>query len=60
MVELEPLKRDGLTTTHDWAYCIGHFNNDLCAAMWFIYLTYYVANVVGLTPQVAGLCLLSG
>lgn len=46
--------------THDWAYSIGHFNNDLCAAMWFIYLTYYVANVVGLTPQVAGLCLLSG
>ena len=28
--------------------------------MWFIYLTWYVANVVRLTPKWTGLCLLSG
>ena len=28
--------------------------------MWFIYLTWYVANVVGLTDSMVGLVLLSG
>ena len=36
------LKRDGLTITHIRAYAVGHFNNDLCASMWFIYLNYYL------------------
>lgn len=47
--ELET-KRDGLTVRHIWAYSVGHFNNDLCASMWFIYLSYYLLNVVKLTP----------
>jgi Na+/melibiose symporter-like transporter len=52
--------RDGLSKTHEWAYSIGHLNNDLCAAMWFVYLTWYVNNVVGLSSTVSGLVLLSG
>ena len=41
-------------------YSVGHFANDLCASMWFIYLSYYLISVVGLSSNVAGLCLLSG
>jgi Na+/melibiose symporter-like transporter len=55
-----PQKRDGMTKIQDFAYSIGHFNNDLCAAMWFIYLTWYVNRVVGLSPLVSVLCMLSG
>lgn len=44
----EPAKRDGLSERQINAYKVGHFNNDLCASMWFIYLTYYLAYVVGL------------
>lgn len=45
---------------HVFGYSIGHLNNDLCAAIWFNYLTYYVNKVVGLSDEVSGLCLLSG
>ena len=55
-----PAKRDGLTDIEVAAYSVGHFNNDLCAAMWFIYLTWYVNTVVGLDDKFTGLCLLSG
>lgn len=41
-------------------YSVGHFANDLCASMWFIYLSYYLLNVVNLSSSIAGLCLLSG
>lgn len=53
-------KRDGMSDNQIWAYSVGHFNNDLCASMWFIYLTYYLQYVVGLTPQVAASAQLSG
>lgn len=43
-----------------FAYSIGHFANDLCAAMWFIYFSFYLLNVVQLSPNVAGLAILSG
>ena len=43
-----------------FAYSIGHFMNDLCASMWFIYLNYYLLYVVGLTPTIAATALLSG
>jgi Na+/melibiose symporter-like transporter len=49
-----------MTTRHVWAYGVGHVNNDLCASMWFIYLSYYLIEVVGLTSQVAGYAILSG
>lgn len=42
------------------AYTVGHFNNDLCAAQWFVYLTWYINKVVGLSPRLSGLCCLSG
>jgi Na+/melibiose symporter-like transporter len=53
-------KRDALTDRKISGYSVGHFNNDLCASMWFIYLNYYLQYVVGLTPVVAGAALLSG
>jgi Na+/melibiose symporter-like transporter len=60
IVEDEPLKRDPLTERHIMAYSVGHFNNDLCASMWFIYLSYYLINVVKLTPNIAATAILSG
>ena len=56
----EPTKRDDLGTKEVAAYSVGHVNNDLCACMWFVYLTWYLTNVVGLDPSIVGLCLLSG
>ena len=47
-VEEQPMKRDALTETQIKAYSVGHFMNDLCASMWFIYLNYYLLYVVGL------------
>jgi Na+/melibiose symporter-like transporter len=58
--EAEEMKRDGLETSHIYAYSIGHFNNDLCAAQWFVYLSWYVNKVVKLSPSITGSCLLSG
>jgi Na+/melibiose symporter-like transporter len=60
IAEDEPLKRDPLTERHIKAYSVGHFNNDLCASMWFIYLSYYLINVVKLTPNIAATAILSG
>jgi GPH family glycoside/pentoside/hexuronide:cation symporter len=45
---------------HIWAYTVGHFNNDLCAAMWFVFLTYYLKEVVGLDKEVMGYAMLCG
>ena len=42
------------------AYSVGHLGNDLCAAMWFFYLSWYMKNVVKLDATAAGACLLSG
>ncbi len=42
------MKRDGMTNTHLAAYSVGHFSNDLCAAMWFFYLSWYLTRVVKL------------
>lgn len=47
------LKRDGLSETHIMAYSLGHFGNDLCASMWFIYLTYYLQYVVHLSSTLS-------
>jgi len=53
-------RRDGLERIHFWGYYVGHFSNDLCASMWFIYMSYFLLEVVGLDPGVAGLAILSG
>lgn len=59
-VNHDDIKRDGLGTVHVAAYSVGHFNNDLCASMWFVYLSWYINKVVGLNSNLTGLCLLSG
>ena len=53
-------KRDGMSDLQIKAYMVGHFNNDLCASMWFIYLTYYLTYVVELKSEIVALALLSG
>ena len=56
----EELKRDGLKPVHITAYSVGHFGNDLCASMWFVYLTWYIKNVVGMNELVTAGSILSG
>ena len=56
----DPMIRDGVTTTVLAGYSVGHFANDLCASMWFIYLSFYLLKVVKLDQNISGLCLLSG
>lgn len=53
-------RRDGLSDTQINGYKVGHFNNDLCASMWFIYLTYYLTYIVELPSNIVALALLSG
>lgn len=54
------MPRDSLGRIGTMAYAVGHINNDLCASMWFVYLTYYLKDVVGLDPSLTGFCALSG
>lgn len=56
----DPMMRDGVTTVVLAGYSVGHFANDACASMWFIYLSYYLIYVVKLSQNISGLCLLSG
>ena len=60
VVDPATIQRDGINTKELYGYSVGHFANDLCASMWFIYLSYYLLYVVGLSENVSGLCLLSG
>ena len=54
------MKRDGLNSRHIAAYSVGHFCNDLCAVMWFVYLSWYLKEVVGLSKTVTAAATLSG
>lgn len=45
--------RDGMQPIHFFAYNVGHYFNDLCSSLWFIYLTFYLEKVVGLSPSLA-------
>lgn len=58
--EEKVIPRDGLTNIHLAAYSVGHFCNDLCAAMWFVYLSWYLNKVVNLDERTTAYCLLSG
>lgn len=49
-----------MTPMRIWGYSVGHFNNDLCASMWFVYLTYYLISVVGIPENIAAAAVLSG
>jgi len=40
------IPRDGVVKRVLAAYSVGHFANDLCASMWFVYLSYYLVYVV--------------
>jgi len=54
------MSRDGLESIHVKAYSVGHFNNDMCASMWFVYLTWYLKVVVKLEDTVFAGAQLSG
>ena len=56
----EKIPRDGLTKLSFSAYSVSHFGNDLCAACWFIYVLYYVLEVVGLPKEISGFVIFSG
>ena len=58
--DLDLMARDGLNEWKIRAYAVSHFNNDLCAAIYFIYMTWYLINVVELSETIAAGCLLSG
>lgn len=58
--DLDTMARDGLSELKIKGYAVSHFNNDLCASIYFIYMTWYLINVVNLTKTHAALCLLSG
>ncbi len=60
VVDTKHIKRDALEKKHLAAYAVGHFSNDLCAAGWFFYLSYYLKFVVGFTGEKAGLVILAG
>lgn len=55
---------DSLTSTQVAAYSVGHFMNDLTAAVWFNYLLYYLTYVLVVDPNdaafYAGIVMLSG
>ena len=57
---LDTMKRDGLSFIKIFAYSVSHFNNDLCASMWFVYLTWYLSSVIHLNENITGLSMLSG
>lgn len=58
--QLKEMKRDGLQTRHVAAYAVGHYSNDLCSAMWFFYLSWYIEKVVKLESTITATCMLSG
>lgn len=59
---MEPYVRTerSLTIWRRLCYAVGHFQNDLCASMWFTYLLVYLHNVLGLQSTYAGVLLLIG
>ena len=60
VVDTSHVKRDALERKHKIAYSIGHFSNDMCAAGWFFYFTYYLTYVIKMPGPQAGLVLLAG
>ena len=54
------IQRDALEKRHLAAYAVGHFSNDLCAAGWFFYLSYFLTLVLGFPGDKAGIVILAG
>jgi Na+/melibiose symporter-like transporter len=60
VIDTSHIKRDALEGKHKFAYSVGHFSNDLCAAGWFFYFTYYLKYVIKMEGGNAGLVMLAG
>jgi MFS family permease len=60
VIDTSHIKRDALEKKHKMAYSIGHFSNDLCAAGWFFYFTYYLKYVIKMDGTQVGLIMLAG
>lgn len=60
VIDTSHIKRDALEKKHKFAYSVGHFSNDLCAAGWFFYFTYYLKYVIKLEGGTTGLVMLAG
>ncbi len=55
-----PVKGDDLTRVSIFFYGIGHFMNDLCAACWFFFLSYYLKDILKLGEFNSGYVMLAG
>jgi Na+/melibiose symporter-like transporter len=53
------VKGDDLTKVNIFSYGIGHFLNDLCAACWFFFLSYYLVDIINI-KEYAGYVMLAG
>ncbi len=60
VIDTSHIKRDAIEKKHDFAYSIGHFSNDLCAAGWFFYFSYYLKFAVGMDGGQVGIVMLCG
>jgi Na+/melibiose symporter-like transporter len=60
VIDTSNIKRDAMEKKHSFAYSVGHFSNDLCAAGWFFYFTYYLKYVIKMDGGQAGLVMLAG
>ena len=60
VIDTSHIKRDALEKKHKIAYAFGHFSNDLCAAGWFFYFSYYLKYIIGLSGGDTGIVILAG
>lgn len=49
-----------MTKIRMWAYSVGHMMNDLTVAMYFVYLTFYIVNVLRISTTIGAGAVLSG
>jgi hypothetical protein len=60
VIDTSNIKRDALERRHLAAYAVGHFSNDLCAAGWFFYLSFYLKFALNIPGGSVGLVILAG
>ena len=60
VIDTSFIKRDALERKHELAYSIGHFSNDLCAAAWLFFFTYYLKYVIKMNGGQIGIVILGG
>lgn len=54
------MKTESLPLIRKFSYGVGHFMNDLCAAMWFSYILIFYTEVLEFGSVLAGLVMLTG